>query len=96
MRDFFYLSPASDIKQFRIYYPYYGLFGSADVTWINNNSEVTEATFKCKLLNGSIVMLKKLLQTKKWIDTSLNKETPLSSVLGNSIDDFLNKLNTIK
>ncbi len=81
--------PISDLRtrnEFKIDYPYYGLFGSADVTPIDNNAEVV---YKCRLLNGSIVLLKKLLQQRKWIDASLNAETPLSSVLGTSIDDFL-------
>ena len=86
MRDMLYFSPTSEKSHFRVHYPYYGLFGSADVTAVDSNSELT---FKCKLLNGSVVILKKLLQTKKWIDMALNKETPLSSVLGNSIEDFL-------
>jgi hypothetical protein len=86
MRDMLYFSPSMEKSHFQVQYPYYGLFGSAEVTAVNSNSEMT---FKCKLLNGSIVILKKLLQTKKWIDMALNKETPLSSVLGNSIDDFL-------
>ena len=72
--------------QFKIDYPYYGLFGSADITLEGNEIEVV---FKCKLLNGSIIFLKKLLQPKKWIDASLNRETPLSAVIGTSIDDFL-------
>jgi hypothetical protein len=72
--------------QFRIDYPYYGLFGSADVTPINNQEETI---YRCKLLNGSTLYIKKALQSKKWIDTSLNAETPLSAIIGLSIDDFL-------
>lgn len=74
--------------QFKIDYPYYGLFGSADITELNENGEVI---YKCKLLNGTIIFLKKLLNTKKWIDANLNKETALSSIIGVSIDDFLKK-----
>lgn len=75
-------------SQFKIDYPYYGLFGSADITAINKENELV---FRCKLLNGDIVYLKKLLQSKKWIDDNLNIETPLSNVIGISIDDFLSK-----
>jgi hypothetical protein len=73
-------------KHFKIDYPYYGLFGSADITSVNNNDETF---YKCRLLNGTTIFLKKLLQPKKWIDTALNMETPLSSIIGMSIDDFL-------
>lgn len=72
--------------QFKIDYPYYGLFGSADITELNENGETI---YKCKLLNGSIILLKKLLSPKKWIDANLNRETALSSIIGMSIDDFL-------
>jgi hypothetical protein len=75
-------------NHFKIDYPYYGLFGSADITAIDKENEVI---FKCRLLNGTIVYLKKLLQSKKWIDTNLNSETPLAKVIGSSIDDFLKK-----
>jgi hypothetical protein len=77
-------------SQFKIVYPYYGLFGSADITAINKENELV---FRCKLLNGDIVYLKKLLQSRKWIDAILNIETPLSAVIGISIDDYLNKNN---
>jgi hypothetical protein len=73
-------------NQFRIDYPYYGLFGSADITTISNENETV---YKCRLLNGNIVFLKKLAQARKWIDANLNMETPLSAVIGMSIDDFL-------
>jgi hypothetical protein len=73
-------------SQFKIDYPYYGLFGSADITAISGDNEVV---YKCKLLNGSIIFLKKLLQPKKWIDANLNTETPLAVVIGRYIDDFL-------
>ena len=76
-------------NQFKIDYPYYGLFGSADITAIDRENELV---FKCRLLNGTIVYLKKILQSKKWIDTNLNSETPLAMVIGSSIDDFLKKL----
>lgn len=73
--------------QFTINYPYYGLFGSAVITPIFQEDEVV---YKCKLLNGSVLSLKKLFQSKKWIDAALNAETPLSAIIGISIDDFLN------
>ena len=75
-------------NQFRIDYPYYGLFGTADIT-----AEKSEngTIFRCRLLNGSILLLKKLVQQRKWVDTSINAETPLSSIIGSSIEDFLNR-----
>ncbi len=73
-------------SQFRIDYPYYGLFGSADILPVDNGNELM---YKCKLLNGTIIFLRKLPQVKKWIDASLNRQTPLSDILGRSIDDFL-------
>jgi hypothetical protein len=73
-------------NHFKIDYPYYGLFGSADITPISAEDEVV---YKCKLLNGSIIFLKKLLQPKKWVDANLNAETPLSVIIGTYIDDFL-------
>ena len=72
--------------QFKIDYPYYGVFGSADITLISADNETL---YKCRLLNGSIIFLKKLLQPKKWVDANLNTETPLSVVIGMYIDDFL-------
>jgi hypothetical protein len=74
--------------QFKIDYPYYGLFGTADITAIVQNEEVI---YKCRLLNGSEVLLKKTTGVKKWIDAALNRETPLSNVIGIAIDEFLMK-----
>lgn len=71
--------------QFKIDYPYYGLFGSANITTINQEAEVI---YKCQLLNGTILFVKKLAQARKWIDANLEMETPLSAVIGNSIDDY--------
>jgi hypothetical protein len=76
----------SQRSHFKIDYPYYGLFGSADITPINGENDVV---YKCELLNGSIIFLKKMLQPKKWVDANLNSETPLSIVIGRYIDDFL-------
>jgi hypothetical protein len=87
MNDLLFLSDLRNKNQFRIHYPYLGLFSSAEVTPIDNDAEVL---YKCELLNGSILYLKKLIQHKKWIDANLNIETPLSTVIGISIDDFLN------
>jgi hypothetical protein len=72
--------------QFKVDYPYYGLFGSAVITPMYEENEVI---YKCKLLNGTTLFLKKIFQSKKWIDTILNTETPLSATIGISIDDFL-------
>jgi len=76
----------SQDQKFRIDYPYYGLFGSADIKPLKESNELI---FECKLLNGTILYLKKLMQQQKWIDMSQNNETALSSIIGNSIDDFL-------
>lgn len=72
--------------EFKINYPYYGLFGSADITAVEAEEEVI---YKCKLLNGTVIFLKKNFQTNKWLDASLDKETALSTIMGGSIDDFL-------
>jgi hypothetical protein len=86
MKETSFYSDAWNKDQFKIDYPYYGLFGSALITPMHNADEVI---YRCKLLNGTTIFLKKLLQTKKWIDAGLNIETPLSSIIGLSIDDFL-------
>lgn len=75
-------------NQFKIDYPYYGLFGSADITPVNDHGELI---YKCRLLNGNTIFLKKMEQTKIWIDANLNLETPLSKIIGISIDDFLKR-----
>lgn len=77
----------TDNNQFKIDYPYYGLFGTAEVTVINENDGIA---YHCKLLNGAIVIIKKRPQQSKWIDTELDCVTPLSSTLGIAIEDFLN------
>lgn len=82
----FYNESRNVRDHFKIDYPYYGLFGSADITPINDENDVV---YKCELLNGNIIFLKKLIQPKRWIDTNLNSETPLSVVIGRYIDDFL-------
>ena len=79
------------LNQFRVDYPYYGLFGSAEVTTL---TEDNGPLYQCKLLNGSVVVLRKQVQPKRWVDARLERETPLSAVLGNSIDDFLNSSGT--
>lgn len=81
-----FLSYAQTANHFSISYPYYGLFGTADVKLLQAEEN---ALFECKLVNGAVVLLKKLSSTKKWIDAQLNTETPLSSVLGMYIDDFI-------
>ena len=86
MGEIIFFNESMTKGQFKIDYPYYGLFGSADITLVGNENEIV---YKCKLLNGSIIFLKKLIQPKKWIDASLDSETPLSAVIGTSIDDFL-------
>ena len=73
-------------NHFSVSYPYYGLFGTADVRLLQTEDE---RLFECKLVNGAIILLKKLGNTPKWIDAQLNRETPLSSVIGMYIDDFI-------
>jgi len=87
MGDTLYFQEFRNKNQFRIDYPYYGLFGSAVIKTIRNEQEVM---YQCTLLNGSIVLLKKQDQGKKWIDCDVNRETPLSSIIGLAIEDFLN------
>lgn len=81
-----FYSDALNRDQFRIDYPYYGLFGSAVITPMH---EADEIVYRCKLLNGTTIFLKKPFQTTKWVDAGLNAETPLSKIIGLSIDDFL-------
>ena len=75
-------------SHFKIHYPYYGLFGTADITPLSKEDEVI---YRCRLLNGTILHLKKLIQQKKWIDLTMNSETPLAAVIGNSIDEFFKR-----
>ena len=86
MKETSFYNDASSKDQFKIDYPYYGLFGSAVITPLY---EAGEVVYRCRLLNGTTIFLKKLFQTKKWIDTGLNTDTPLSTTIGLSIDDFL-------
>lgn len=74
--------------QFKIDYPYYGLFGSADITTVRSQHEVL---YQCRLLNGLQLTLKKQTQPRKWIDLNLDRETPLSYIIGIAIDDFLHE-----
>ncbi|HEX2607145.1 MAG TPA: hypothetical protein VHK91_07185 [Flavisolibacter sp.] len=77
--------PSRKTNHFTVDYPYYGLFGTAEVNLLY---EAGERLFECRLINGAVVCLKKL-SAKKWIDTQHNSETPLSAVIGTYIDDFL-------
>ncbi|HEU4471449.1 MAG TPA: hypothetical protein VFR58_10210 [Flavisolibacter sp.] len=86
MGDILHYTESKQAINFRIDYPYYGLFGSAEVTAVGDDNG---PVYECRLLNGSVVSLRKIVQ--KWVDTRLNMETPLSIVIGNSIDDFLKK-----
>jgi hypothetical protein len=52
-------------------------------------NEAGEIVYRCKLLNGTIVFLKKPIQSARWVDAAMNAETPLSTTIGLSIDDFL-------
>lgn len=73
-------------ETFKIDYPYYGLFGTALITPQFSQEEVI---YKCRLLNGTTLVLKKLFSSKKWVDAALDAETPLASIIGLSIDDFM-------
>ena len=86
IKEILFYSDSLNKDQFKIDYPYYGLFGSALITPLH---EADEVVYRCKLLNGTTILLKKLFQSKKLIDTVQNAETPLSSIIGLSIDDFL-------
>jgi hypothetical protein len=88
MGELLYFKEHRNKDQFRIDYPYYGLFGSADITAVTNEQGLA---YQCILLNGSVVNLKKIEASNKWIDTSLDIETPLSSIMGLAIEEFLNK-----
>lgn len=82
--SFFIEAPAR--SSFMVYYPYYGLFSKADITPLKENNETL---FECKLSNGEMLIVKKAKQLHKWIDAQLNRETPLSAIIGTRIDDFL-------
>lgn len=73
-------------NQFTINYPHYGLFGTANVKLLQ---EEGERLFECKLMNGAILWLKKIANSKRWVDAQLNQETSLASVIGMYIDDVL-------
>jgi len=85
MKETSFYSTTLSHQEFTIDYPYYGLFGSALVTPVQ---EAGEIVYCCRLLNGKTISLKKLFQ-KKWIDLALDVETPLSKIIGLSIDDFI-------
>jgi hypothetical protein len=86
MKETSFYPDALSKDQFKVDYPYYGLFGSAVITPLN---EAGETVYRCTLLNGTIVFLKKPFQSKRWVDADMNAETPLSMTIGLSIDDFL-------
>ena len=81
-----FLSYVQPSNQFSVSYPYYGLFGTADVKLLPSDGD---PLFECKLVNGAIILLKKLGNTRQWIDAQLNRQTPLSSVIGMYIDDVI-------
>jgi len=72
--------------QFRIDYPYYGLFGSAEISPVVVDDQTA---YRCRLLNGIVLTIRKQAQPRKWIDLNLSRETPLSYIIGIAIDDFL-------
>jgi hypothetical protein len=84
MGTFLSYTKATD-NHFTVSYPHYGLFKTADVTVVNDTED---PVFECKLLNGAVVLLKKLAKSR-WIDAQLNQQTSLANVLGMYIDDFI-------
>ena len=72
--------------QFRIDYPYYGLFRSADVKIIEAEGDVI---YQCEILNGSEVWLKKA--SSRWLDAQSGAETPLARLIGIYIDDYIGR-----
>jgi len=85
MSAYSFFKEGKKINSFKVDYPYYGLFGSAEVSVVNDYEKV----FECKLKNGKTVCLKKV--GERWLDIVLNEETSLSCVIGSSIDDHLKK-----
>jgi hypothetical protein len=73
--------------QFRIDYPYYGLFRSADVKIIEAEGDVL---YQCEMINGTEVWLKKA-KSQRWLDMESGSETPLARLLGVYIDDYIGK-----
>ncbi|MBA2744636.1 MAG: hypothetical protein H0U44_00285 [Flavisolibacter sp.] len=70
-------------SKFKIDYPYYGLFGTANVNVVEAEGDVV---YECQLLNGGIVCLKK---TIKWLDVNCGDETPLARLLGTYIEEYM-------
>lgn len=77
---------AESKNQFQVNYPYLGLFGTADVKLVQTEGE---PLFECKLMNGAVLLLKKIASSKRWIDAKLDRKTPLAEVIGMYIDDFI-------
>lgn len=71
---------------FTISYPHYGLFRTADVTLLQNEED---PLFECRLLNGPVILLKKIAQSRQWVDAQLNQQTSLAYIIGMYIDDIL-------
>jgi hypothetical protein len=86
MGNFLSYLQASNSDQFQVNYPYYGLFGTANVRLLSTDGD---QLFECKLMNGAVVMLKKITNSKLWIDAQANDRTPLAEVIGMYIDDFI-------
>jgi len=74
--------------QFRIDYPYYGLFRSADIKIIEAEGDVI---YQCEILNGSEVWLKKASSSQRWLEAQSGAETPLARLLGIYIDDYMGR-----
>lgn len=86
MGNFLSYLHAAKTNQFQVNYPYYGLFGTANVTLVNSEEE---PLYECKLMNGAVLLLKKITNSKRWIDAGLNSGTPLAQVIGTYIDDYM-------
>ena len=72
-------------NQFKIDFPYYGLFRTAAVKVVEAEGDVL---YECSMLNGNIVCLKKTEQSHKWMEVN-SGETPLSRLLGTYIDEHM-------
>ncbi|HEX6335093.1 MAG TPA: hypothetical protein VFZ78_12755 [Flavisolibacter sp.] len=81
------LNPQGYSSSFTINYPWYGLFSSAEVKIVNE----MERVYQCRLNNNVVLWIRKLISSGKWIDVNEERETTLTSVIGNYIDDYLRK-----
>jgi hypothetical protein len=77
------------LNQFRIDYPYYGLFRTADIEVVQAEGDVL---FQCKNINGTVIWLKKTAKSQRWLDANVGNETPLATIIGMYIDDHIRRV----